>query len=141
MLISVYNRQKDVKISKAKIKKIVAATIAFEGEHCDEVAVHFVTTDEICDLHKQFFNDPSPTDCISLPIDDASETHYLVLGDVFVCPETAVRYAALNHCDLMNEITLYVVHGLLHLMGYDDIKVKDRRLMRAAEKRHMDHLI
>jgi len=140
MHIQIYNRQKTVKISKVRVKKIVTQVIAFENQHCDEVAIHFVSVKEICDLHQTFFNDPSQTDCISLPMDDSSETHYRVLGEVFVCTETAVQYAASHQSDLYNELTLYIVHGLLHLMGYDDIKTKDRTAMRSAEKRHMEEL-
>ena len=140
MHIEVSNKQKTVKISKVKVKKIVEAVIAFENQKCDEVAIHFVSIDEICELHKQFFNDPSPTDCISLPLDDENELHYRVLGEVFVCPDVAVEYATKKNSDPHLEITLYIVHGLLHLMGYDDIQTKERALMRAAEKRHLANL-
>ena len=140
MHIEVSNKQKTVKISKVKVKKIVEAVIAFENQKCDEVAIHFVSIDEICELHKQFFNDPSPTDCISLPLDDENELHYRVLGEVFVCPAVAVEYSTSKNSDPHLEITLYIVHGLLHLMGYDDIQAKERALMRAAEKRHLANL-
>lgn len=140
MHIHVSNRQKTLKISKQKVKKIVTAVIAFESQRCDEVAVHFVSVKEICELHQTFFNDPSQTDCISLPLDDASETHYRVLGEIFVCAETAVQYANSHQSDSYTELTLYIIHGLLHLMGYDDIKTKDRVEMRAAEKKHMLNL-
>lgn len=140
MHIEVSNKQKTVKISKIKVKKIVAAVIAFENQKCDEVAIHFVSVDEICELHQQFFNDPSPTDCISLPLDDEDEIHYRVLGEVFVCPDVALQYATSKNSDTHLEITLYIVHGLLHLMGYDDIQTKERAQMRAAEKRHLANL-
>lgn len=140
MHIQVSNKQKTVKISKVKVKKIVEAVIAFENQKCDEVAIHFVSINEICELHQQFFNDPSPTDCISLPLDDENEIHYRVLGEVFVCPDVAVEYATKKNSDPHLEITLYIVHGLLHLMGYDDIQTKERALMRAAEKRHLANL-
>lgn len=65
---------------------------------------------------------------------------YRVLGDIFVCPQTAVDYATRRDGDPYWEMTLYVVHGLLHLMGYDDIEPKERRRMRAAERRQMKAL-
>lgn len=102
--------------------------------------MHFVETEEISHLHGQFFGDPSPTDCISFPMDGVEEDGYCVLGDIFVCPNAAIEYAKEHQCDLHEETALYVVHGLLHLMGYDDIKDEDRQQMRAAEKRHMAHL-
>ncbi len=90
-------------------------------------------------LHGQYFNDRSLTDCISFPLDE-SESPYRVLGDVFVCPQVAIAYAGRNGGDPYLETTLYLVHGLLHLMGYDDITEKDRKKMRAAEERHLSHL-
>jgi probable rRNA maturation factor len=140
MHIHISNSQNDLKIPKLKIKKIVAAVIAFENQTCDEVAIHIVTVKEICGLHQTFFNDPSQTDCISLPLDDESEIHYRVLGEVFVCAKTACEYAKAHGKNANEELILYIVHGLLHLMGYDDIKTKDRTLMRAAEERHILNL-
>ncbi len=112
----------------------------FEGQRCDEVGVYLVDTSTICDLHEQFFQDPSPTDTISLPMDD-EDAAYRVLGEVFVCPETACKYVTENGGDPYIETTLYIVHSLLHLMGYDDIDDVDRAKMREAEARHMEHLV
>ncbi|HRD56340.1 MAG TPA: rRNA maturation RNase YbeY [Parachlamydiaceae bacterium] len=140
MIVHVSNRQKTFKIIKPLIKKIAAEVIRFEGQKCDEVSIHFVSAKEIGELHDQFFDDPSETDCISLPIDDQTESHYRILGDVFVCPEVAVRYAKTHKKSVDDEVILYMIHGLLHLMGYDDIEAKERKSMRSAEKRHMAHL-
>jgi len=63
-----------------------------------------------------------------------------ILGDVFVCPKTAIEYSKSHGGDVYEELTLYVIHGLLHLMGYDDIEETDIVKMREAEKRHMNHL-
>lgn len=116
------------------------AVLAAEGQRCDEVTINFVDTPTICELHKQFFDDPSVTDCISFPIDDMEETGYRVLGEVFVCPKTALDYAKAHKGDPYGELTLYIVHGLLHLMGYDDIAPPDIEEMRAAELRHLNNL-
>ena len=91
-------------------------------------------------LHARFFGDPSLTDCISFPMDSEAQEGYRILGEVFVCPQVARRYAESHKGDPYWETTLYVVHGLLHLMGYDDISEKERSLMRAAEGRQMRHL-
>ncbi len=112
----------------------------FYALHCDEIAFHFVSEKQICKLHDQFFNDPSPTDCITLPIDSPNAPGYIFLGDVFVCPKAALELTTKTGSDLYKEITLYAVHGLLHLLGYDDMNTKDKRKMRRAEAKAMDHL-
>ena len=104
-----------------------------------EVTLHFVDESQICRLHKQFFNDPSPTDCITLPIDPPGRSCDM-LGEVFICPQTAIKYAQKQNADPYQELTLYIVHGLLHLLGYKDIEQPDQDKMRAAEKKCMDLL-
>jgi probable rRNA maturation factor len=140
MKIAVINQQKDMKVSAKQVKAVVKEVIAFEGNRCDEVAIHFVKTKEICRLHDEFFNDPTTTDCITFPMDDPSSEGYCYLGEVFVCPETAVNYCQKHGGDASIEMILYVVHGLLHLMGYRDHTPAEKRKMRRAEKRHMEHL-
>lgn len=136
MKIFITNRQKTIKIRKNALKAIIKEVIAHEGQSCHEVSIHFVSKNEIGELHDQFFNDPSETDCISLPMDGPEETVYRVLGEVFICPEVAIDYAKKHKTDPLKEVRLYLIHGLLHLMGYDDIQTKDRALMRSAEKKH-----
>ncbi len=140
--IDVYNKQKKWRISKRAVKNIVQAVIAFEKQICNEVTVHFVSTKKICALHEEYFNDPSPTDCISFPMDDNldNELDYRILGEVFVCPQTAIDYANTHGVDSGEECTLYIVHGLLHLMGYEDLIPSLKTVMRRAEKKHMAHL-
>lgn len=121
------------------VEKLVRAVVSSEGQRCDEVSIQFVDTPTICQLHADFFADPSPTDCISFPIDDPASA-YRVLGEVFVCPATAIEYAQTHQGDPYMETSLYIVHGLLHLMGYDDISPEDEAAMRAAEQRHMKAL-
>lgn len=138
MHVDVKNSQKDLIIGPERLHPLVEAVLAAEKCVCDEVAIHFVSEKEICKLHKKFFNDPTPTDCISFPMNMGKG--YRLLGDVFVCPKVAVVYATKHHIDPYRELTLYVVHGLLHLIGYDDIEDEDRAAMRAAEQRLMRRL-
>jgi probable rRNA maturation factor len=96
-----------------------------------------VNKEKISNLHQQFFDDPSPTDCISFPIDTtkARKKEFSVLGEIFVCPKVAIEYATAHTIDPYLELSLYTVHGLLHLLGYDDLDPKQRKEMRREEKR------
>jgi len=140
--ISVLNLQESLSISTCQVQDLVREVIDLEGLQVDEVALHFVPASIICDLHKQYFDDPTPTDCISFPVssdtDDSEE--YNTLGDVFVCTDVAIAYARSHNLDPYEELSLYIVHGLLHLIGYDDISEEDCSEMRAAEARHMENL-
>ncbi len=140
MKVLISDRQKDLplKHERQKLEMLVMLVLAAEKQACDEVSVHFVSSPVICKLHKEFFDDATITDCISFPMDTDATAGFCYLGDVFVCPRQAMNYAEeTGNNDPYREITLYVVHGLLHLLGYDDIDPKDRTRMRAKEKKYM----
>ena len=58
----------------------------------------------------------------------------VILGEVFVCPHTAISYALKNNTSPYLEVSLYIIHGLLHLIGFKDIEKEDKKKMRAQEK-------
>lgn len=140
MDVNITNTQSDLPICENSISQIARAVVDLERQVYDEVGLYFVSEEEICSLHERFFGDPSPTDCISFPMDTELDEGYRILGEVFVCPQTAIKYAKEHHGNPYQELTLYIIHGLLHLMGYHDIKEEDRRQMRLAEEKNMLHL-
>jgi probable rRNA maturation factor len=134
MKVIVFNKQTDLKIQTSKVKTLVREVVSHEKQQWHEVTIHLVSQKRICQLHVQFFEDASPTDCISFPMDDC------ILGEIFVCPKTGIEYAERHAMNPYEEVTLYIVHGLLHLMGYRDSTSLERRRMRRAERRHMKNL-
>jgi probable rRNA maturation factor len=124
-------------ISEESVKQLVTDFNQFSQAAADEIAIHFVGKERICDLHREYFQDPTPTDCISFPMDAAPEQGYRIMGDIFICPAIAQEYVAAHGGDLYHEITLYLVHGLLHLQGHDDLEEEERKLMRMAEAEYL----
>ncbi|NGX56111.1 MAG: Endoribonuclease YbeY [Candidatus Anoxychlamydiales bacterium] len=141
MKIIIVNEQSDLEIDENLIKNQVEKILEKENIKTDELILYFVNEKTIKDLHNKFFNDPSLTDCISLPIDSitSKESHH-ILGEVFICPSVAVKYAKKNKLDPHFENTYYIIHSLLHLMGYDDIDKNDRVIMKKKEKEIIEHL-
>lgn len=140
MLVLVENTDDTFSVCTESVEKIVQVTLTQEKASCDEVSIQFVDKQTISSLHKQFFDDPTETDCITLPIDPPNTKPYCLLGEVFVCPAIGKEYAKQNQLDPWWEITLYTVHGILHLLGYDDIDPEERKKMRAAEQRCLTEL-
>lgn len=140
--VLVSDRQRDLplKSQQDKIELLVSLVINAEKRVCDEVAIHFITAPLMCKMHKKFFDDPTLTDCISFPIDHDMQAGFCYLGDVFVCPKQALIYAEEHGVDPYHETTLYIVHGCLHLLGYDDIKTKDKNVMRRLEQKYLTML-
>ena len=123
LIVHIFQKQRALPIASASVEAAVLFLLKAKKVSCQEIALHFVSKKKIAELHGEYFDDPTPTDCISFPIDPAFS-----LGEVFICPEVAKEYAKEHGLDPYEETTLYLVHGILHLLGYDDIEEKERRL-------------
>lgn len=95
----------------------------------DEISVAFVSEATICKLHAQFLNNEDPTDVITFPAD---KRDFERSGEICISVDEALKYVSINA--LADELTLYLVHGWLHLAGYDDIEENDRLKMRQMEQ-------
>lgn len=94
-----------------------------------ELSVVFVSDDEIARVHADFMDDPSPTDVITFPANASMES----AGEIIVSVDHARSRAKELGEPFSRELSLYLVHGWLHLAGYDDRNDTDRAKMRAAE--------
>lgn len=98
------------------------------------IAIGLMNDEQIAGLHEQFMGDPSPTDVLTFDLREGPEIPE-VEGDIAVSVETARRQARRFRTDARSEILRYVVHGVLHLLGYDDHTPSGRARMRREENR------
>ena len=101
-----------------------------------ELSLVFLTDAALAQLHADFLDDPTTTDVITFEGDPALG----VAGEICVSVDTAARYARTHRRDFAAELTLYLVHGWLHLAGYDDLVPAKKRVMRRAEGTAMELL-
>jgi probable rRNA maturation factor len=85
------------------------------------------------ELHAGFLDDPTPTDVITFQGDRLLGA----AGEICVCADVARDYARIHRGDFASELSLYIVHGYLHLAGFDDTTAPKRRHMRQAERTAM----
>jgi probable rRNA maturation factor len=148
IMIDLSNEQKDMLLTSQlseQLQRIVTTVVRIERPDMlfDElyVGINFISEEEMCKMHQVYFDDPSPTDCISFPCDiQIEEGIPFVLGDLFVCPKVAKEYAEEQKGEPYEELTLYVVHCLLHLLGHEDTEPEMEVKMRQAEKICMQQL-
>ncbi|WPJ94818.1 rRNA maturation RNase YbeY [Coraliomargarita algicola] len=95
-----------------------------------ELSIAFVSDDEIAQVHADFMDDPTPTDVITFPANEEMES----AGEIIVSVDHASSRAAELNEPFSRELSLYLVHGWLHLAGYDDRNEVDRAAMRQAEQ-------
>jgi probable rRNA maturation factor len=98
-----------------------------------ELSLAFLTDGALARLHGRFLADPSATDVITFGGDPAGGS----AGEICVSADAAARHAGRAGARLSGEVMLYVVHGWLHLAGYDDTNPAAKRSMRRAEARAM----
>jgi len=143
--VYIKNDQKNVKIPvglRLLVRKCCAAVLSYEHFGNDaEVSVSFVNNNNIRRLNKQYRGKDKSTDVLSFPLgengvyDINQETGALLLGDVVVSMETAVKQAKTYGHSLEREVGFLVVHSMLHLLGYDhETSALDAANMREKEE-------
>jgi len=117
-----------------------AAVAVLEGEGVREAKVTFAFVDNahIHRLNKQFLDHDEPTDVLTFPYTDPGAKK--LEGEVVIGYEVARENAADRGHELNLELLLYVVHGCLHLCGYDDSTDKAAAQMRAKEREYLAKL-
>lgn len=98
------------------------------------VSVAIVTDEVIHDVNRRFLNHDEPTDVISFVLESRPGR---LDGELVIGADVAVRSAAELKVAPGDELLLYVIHGMLHLVGYDDLSPEPRRLMRAKERDYL----
>src|SRR5688500_16696183 len=96
-----------------------------------ELSLLFVEPDHIRKLNGRFAGNDYPTDVLAFPMMEDDEEGSLLLGDVVICPEIARKNAAELGHELQQELANLVVHGTLHLLGYDHQREDDKANMDA----------
>ncbi len=104
-----------------------------------ELSLVFLTDAALAQLHAEFLDDPTTTDVITFEGENALglPPEALSAGEICVSVDTAAKYARVHQREFSPELTLYLVHGWLHLVGYDDLVPAKKRAMRRAETRAM----
>ena len=131
MIVEIANLQKHYEIKNSIIKRVSKEVLGEKGKGA-KLSIAFVDNNEIKKLNKRYFNSNEVTDVIAFPLSN----HTNVLnGEIIVSVETAVNTAGNRSIDIEGEIILYVVHGLLHLLGYRDGNRNDAENMHDKESR------
>ncbi|MEW6101079.1 MAG: rRNA maturation RNase YbeY [Candidatus Omnitrophota bacterium] len=129
MKITVKNFQKEIPINPKRIKKAILKTLSSQGiKKSGEITVSFVNKKKITDLNFRFLKRRVPTDCLSFDLSDEKKDGR-ILADVVVSADAAISNAKIFLTTARHELLLYVIHGVLHILGYDDRTPGQRKRM------------
>jgi len=115
-MIEVVNRQRRFQIDAEEWTDFATKALAAIGKDASSATIAFVSDKRIRQLNKQFRGVDKATDVLSFPADEPDESN---LGDIAVSVKTAAVQAKDNGLSFDDEIAQLILHGLLHLSGYD----------------------
>jgi probable rRNA maturation factor len=115
-MIEAVNRQRSKKIDTKAWETFAARAIDAIGKQGSSATIAFVSDKTIRQLNRQFRGMDKATDVLSFPADDSDKTN---LGDIAISVETAAKQARENGLKFDEEVAQLILHGLLHLSGYD----------------------
>jgi probable rRNA maturation factor len=134
--VSIASPQEAVPIDYRRMREVARAVLEGEGVADYEISLAFVDNPTIHRLNKQFLDHDEPTDVLSFPLGEGKK----LSGELVLGAEVARAQAAERGHDVQAELALYVIHGLLHLCGYDDRDDKGAAQMRARERHYLRQL-
>ena len=137
--ITVHNRQRKFHLNLPGLRQWATRALTECLNHAatthtlllqlEEIEVSFVSDAVIAAVHRRFMQLEGPTDVITFE-------H----GEILISVQTAAVYAAQYGHSLETELQLYIIHGLLHLNGYDDIKSEDAAMMHQLQDKILKKL-
>jgi probable rRNA maturation factor len=129
------NRQRARRVDTRYLRRIIRALLQNELPSARfEIGIHLVDEWEIIHLNEMYLKHAGPTDVISFDYGSDATTG-VIAGEIFVCVPVAVSQARRFRETWQSELVRYIVHGILHLRGYDDQGAPARRKMKAEEDR------
>lgn len=140
MKIYLKNQKKNFPLNLDRLKKIVRKILIKEGKsNKSEINIIFTDNLKISRLNKKYLKTTRATDVLAFPMQEGMKLKGdpYFLGDIVISVEMALRKARQFKISPLKEICLYLIHGLLHLLGYDHKRGKDDKLMREKEKEYL----
>lgn len=122
----------------AEMQRVLRGACEMLGESRARLGVVIIDDEQMTTLHDQFMQIPETTDVLTFDL--RAEADEPVEGELYLCHDEARRRAAQLAHPVEKELLLYAVHGLLHLVGYDDHDPEQWKRMHAEEDRLLERL-
>jgi probable rRNA maturation factor len=136
--LAIRNRQRVRRVNLRLLQQITNSLLreSIEAEEF-ELCIHLVGAKEMAHINWEFLQHDGSTDVITFSHADGTND---LRGEVFICLDDAVKQSREFRTTWQSELVRYVVHGVLHLVGHDDLKPAARRKMKREENRLLREL-
>ena len=124
-------------VDVGRLRRRARCVLSAIGQSRSELSVALVDDEQIAELNAQWRDKPRPTDVLSFSLveGDFADHRAGMLGDVVISVETAAAQAAALHRGLDERVARLMIHGVLHLIGYDHEDDAEAREMAREERR------
>ena len=139
LLLEILDEQDELVVDLEKVQTVCERILDDGGVKSGKINVVLVTSDTILQYNRDFLQHDYPTDVISFPTEDRRAEGYLE-GEILVCTEVAKERAEEFSWTAEDELLLYVIHGMLHLTGFDDVMPEQQAVMREKERMYLETL-
>jgi probable rRNA maturation factor len=132
--LTLRNRQRARAVDLRRLRAL-ATTLLADLLHIEssDLGIYLVSAAEMTRLNETYLQHRGSTDVITFDYAGSPPTSRRIHGEIFICVEEAVLQARRFRTTWPSEVTRYLVHGILHLQGYDDLRPADRRRMKQQE--------
>lgn len=133
MEVLILNRQ-SYPVNEEELRELSCFVLEKEGTpQASELSVALVEKGEISELNEKYLGRSRPTDVLSFAMEEMEEETWL-LGDVVICPEEVFLRKEEYGVGEGRELAFVLIHGILHLMGYDDIEEEENARMDSRQR-------
>ena len=132
--VVISSSQAVLRVPRKKIERLIAFVARAEGARIAEVDVAVVSSRQIARLNRRWLGCRGATDVISFDLSGPRDAGEPISAQIVVCADVAVSHARRHNLPPQRELLLYVLHGLLHLIGYDDANTTAAAKMHARQE-------
>jgi probable rRNA maturation factor len=132
--IDATNQQNRWPVKIPPLESALRSVLEGEGIRQADISLAIVDDPTIHQINKQFLEHDEPTDVISFLLEQDGDR---LDGDILISADTAAHSADEYSWNLADELLLYTIHGMLHLVGYDDLVPAKKRQMRQKERHYL----
>jgi probable rRNA maturation factor len=137
--VAISSTQKAIRVPRKMIADLVAFVSAAEGCPVADADIAVVDSRKMVELNRRYLRHAGLTDVLSFDLSEAPKIGLSV--QLIVCGDVAATEAAARGLSTVRELLLYVVHGLLHLMGYEDESIRGSVRMQARQEELLEQFL
>ena len=132
--VAINNQQSAYKVDRGQLKEGVKRVLQGEGIERATISIAVVDDPTMHQLNRQYLQHDYPTDVLSFLLEEDDER---IEGEIIISADYAAREAEHFAWQPQDEMLLYVIHGTLHLAGYDDLEPELKAEMRQKEREYL----